>query len=58
MGWMILGAYKGRDTEEIDCFGTKDEAIKMLEEYHVSFGPEWGNPLDRRGRGHWGREGS
>lgn len=37
----IRGKYPGQPWEDIDTFDTREEAVKMLHEYHVAYGPEW-----------------
>lgn len=36
----IKGRYRGQ-TEEIDSFETRKEAVAMLQEYVAAFGPGW-----------------
>lgn len=37
----IRGKYPGQPWEAIDTFDTREEAVKMLHEYRVAYGPEW-----------------
>lgn len=37
----IRGKYPGQPWEDIDTFDTREEAVKMLHEYRVAYGPEW-----------------
>ena len=39
--YRIMGKYPGQPWEEIDDFDTRPEAMKMLAEYRMAFGPEW-----------------
>lgn len=39
--YKIRGKYPGRPWEDIDEFDTRSEALKMLAEYRMAFGPEW-----------------
>ena len=38
--YKIMGKYCG-ETEEIDEFETREEAMKMLTEYKMAYGSEW-----------------
>lgn len=38
--FMIFGKYNGQ-TEEVDQFDTKEEALKMLNEYRLAYGSAW-----------------
>ena len=39
--YKIRGKYPGRPWEDIDEFDTRPEALKMLDEYHMAYGPGW-----------------
>lgn len=37
----IYGKYQGEPREIVDEFDTREEAIEMLSEYRMAYGPEW-----------------
>ena len=39
--YKIMGKYPGQPWEDIDEFDTRPEALKMLAEYRMAYGPEW-----------------
>lgn len=39
--YKIRGKYPGQPWEDIDEFDTREEALKMLREYRMAYGPEW-----------------
>lgn len=39
--YRIMGKYPGQPWEVIDDFDTRPEALKMLAEYRMAYGPEW-----------------
>lgn len=39
--YKIRGKYPGQPWEDIDEFDTRPEALKMLAEYRMAYGPGW-----------------
>jgi len=37
----IRGKHPGQPREDIDVFDTREEALKMLREYRMAYGPGW-----------------
>lgn len=46
MSWAIKGKYRGR-TELIDSSETYNEALALVGEYQLAFGPEWSIWVER-----------
>lgn len=38
--YYIVGKYQNK-TEKLDCFDTLKEAIAVLKEYKLAYGPKW-----------------
>ena len=43
----IIGSYQG-NTETVDEFETRQEALAMMKEYRLAFGPSWLLRLSRK----------
>ena len=43
----IRGKYPGQPWEDIDEFDTRPEALKMLAEYRMAYGPGWRSTIKK-----------